>query len=254
MKRIFYVAICAATSFAIISCGNTNTTETTLQQAETNAIDNAISDSIAKAKADSIAKIETMEKAKADSIARAKADSLEKINNPHPDLKLFDLRGPVKSCKTDEFHRNIYKNIVFTPDGSLSSISFKLFNQIHKDSNGFTTHLSGKFYDDDFEEWVKTKVIFVTNNAGKIAKLKKSFNGSIYYNGGDWEELYSYDSNGNLNTITTHGLTDGTETITFSYLEFDKYGNWTKRKFNGRYTQSPGTWGGTETRTITYYK
>ena len=232
MKRFFYVAICAATSFAIISCGNSNTTEATQQQAETNTVDNAI----------------------ADSITKAKTDSLEKINNPHPDLKLFDLRGPVKSCKSDESHRNIYKNIVFTPDGSLSSISFKLFNQIHKDSNGITTHLSGKFYDDDFEEWVKTKVIFITNNDGKIAKLNKSFNGSIYYNGGDWSEIYAYDTDGKLKSITTHGLVEGSEIITFTYLKSDKYGNWTKRKYHGRYTQSQGTWSGTETRTITYYE
>ena len=90
MKKLFYSLICFVTIFAIASCGNSEQEKLRQQQIE---------DSIAKAKADSIAKIQALEKAKADSIARAKADSLEKINNPHPDLKLFDLRGPVKSCK-----------------------------------------------------------------------------------------------------------------------------------------------------------
>ena len=251
MKRFFYVAICAATSFAIISCGNTNTTETTLQQAEANAIDNAISDSIAKAKADSIAKIEAMEKAKADSIAKAKTDSLAKLNNPHPDLKLFDLRGPVKSCTySSENYRIIEGVFNFANDGALLSITRnERYSKTHKDKNNVVSHLTGKKYDDDYSEYINFKVTFIKDSIGRIAKLIR-WNDAF----GDWSEIYAYDTDGKLKSITTHGLVEGSEIITFTYLKSDKYGNWTKRKFNGRYTQAPGTWGGTETRTITYYE
>ena len=250
MKTLLYTLILFIVT-CVVSCSNNE--QNTTSQTENNTDNNVAADSIAKINADSIAKIEAIEKAKADSIAKAKADSLEKINNPHPDLKLFDLRGPVKSCKSDESHRNIYRDITFNPNGSLASISFKLFNKIHKNSNGLTTHLSGKFYDDDFEEWVKTEVKFITDSSGKVIKLRKSFNGSTYYNGGNWDEIYTFDSNGRLSKITTHGLTDGTETISFTYLEFDKYNNWIKRKFQGYYNSKPAALGGIETRTITYY-
>ena len=88
MRHLFYTLICAVAIFSTFSCGNREQEKLRQKQIE---------DSISMAKADSIAKIEAMAKAKADSIAKAKADSLEKINNPHPDLKLFDLRGPVKA-------------------------------------------------------------------------------------------------------------------------------------------------------------
>ena len=112
MRYLFYTLICAVAIFATFSCGNSKQEKLRQQQIE---------DSIAKAKADSIAKIQALEKAKADSIARAKADSLEKINNPHSDLKLFDLRGPVKSCKKGT--KDNYTILNFTELGELSHVT-----------------------------------------------------------------------------------------------------------------------------------
>lgn len=228
MKRFFYVAICAATSFAIISCGNTNTTETTQQQAETNTIDNAIADSIAKAKADSIAKIQAMEKAKADSIAKAKADSLEKINNPHPDLKLFDLRGPVKKVSDQS-------NCVFW--------SFKKDGEIIYD-NDLGVYWSGIDRDKKGRITRLERLEYTYNNNGQVAE--------VYGSGGGQESTkkYSYNANGQVIKTIEQGCGlegDFTTITTYTYQVFDSYGNWTKRTAKTEYGSN------VETRTITYY-
>lgn len=239
MKRFFYVAICAATSFAIISCGNSNTTETTQQQAETNTVDNAIADSIAKAKADSIAKIQAIEKAKADSIAKAKADSLEKINNPHPDLKLFDLRGPVKSCKKGT--NDYYRTLNFAESGELTLTGWNNGKyKIHR-KNGKITELSYNKHDLITGHGYE----FVTDNNGHIKQINSWDQ--------DCSDKYTFQRNDNeLVTKMIHRNECAVDDIYFyttnySDYQFDKYGNWIKRTAKTEY----GT--NVETRTITYY-
>lgn len=243
MKRFFYVAICAATSFAIISCGNSNTTEATQQQAETNTVDNAIADSIAKAKADSIAKIQAIEKAKADSIAKAKADSLEKLNNPHPDLKLFDLRGPVKSCKKGT--KDYYTILNFTESGELTSAnsttdSYQRKYKIHR-KNGKIAEISYNKHDliSGYSD------VFITDNNGHIKEIN-SWDQDCSY-----ENKFQRNENGLITKETIHELCgpddDYYYTTHYSNYQFDKYGNWIKRTAKTEY----GT--NVETRTITYY-
>ena len=241
MKRFFYVAICAATSFAIISCGNSNTTETTQLQAETNTIDNAIADSIAKAKADSIAKIQAIEIAKADSIAKAKADSLEKINNPHSDLKLFDLRGPVKSCKKGT--NDYYRTLNFAESGELTHVtgSNKGKFKIHR-KNGKISKIAYNEHD-LISGWYEE---FTIDNMGRI----KQIDGIDQ----DCSDEYTLQRNDNgLITKMTHRNECAEDDIYFnttnySDYQFDKYGNWIKRTAKTEYGSN------TETRTITYYK
>ena len=240
MKRFFYVAICAATSFAIISCGNSNTTETTQQQAETNVTDNAIADSIAKAKADSIAKIEAIEKAKADSITKAKADSLEKINNPHPDLKLFDLRGPVKSCKKGT--NDYYRTLNFAESGELTHVtgSNKGKFKIHR-KNGKISKIAYNEHD-LISGWDE---VFTTDNMGHIKQT----------DGADQDCSYESKFQRNENGLITKKIVwsgcgeddDDYTTTNYSNYQFDKYGNWIRRTAKTEY----GT--NIETRTITYY-
>ena len=118
MKTLLYTLILFIAT-CVVSCSNNEQNSTT--QTENNTDNNVAADSIAKINTDSIAKIEAIEKAKADSIAKAKADSLEKINNPHSDLKLFDLRGPVKSCKKGT--KDYYTILNFTEFGELSHVT-----------------------------------------------------------------------------------------------------------------------------------
>ena len=235
MKKLFYSLICFVTIFAIASCGNSEQEKLRQQQIE---------DSIAKAKADSIAKIEAIEKAKADSIAKAKADSLEKINNPHPDLKLFDLRGPVKSCKKGT--KDYYTILNFTESGELTSAnsttdSYQHKYKIHR-KNGKIAEISYNKHDliSGYSD------VFITDNNGHIKEINSWDQ--------DCSDKYTFQRNDNeLVTKMIHRNECAVDDIYFyttnySDYQFDKYGNWIKRTAKTEYGSN------TETRTITYYK
>lgn len=235
MKKLFYSLICFVTIFAIASCGNSEQEKLRQQQIE---------DSIAKAKADSIAKIEAIEKAKADSIAKAKADSLEKINNPHPDLKLFDLRGPVKSCKKGT--KDYYTILNFTESGELTSAnsttdSYQHKYKIHR-KNGKIAEISYNKHDliSGYSD------VFITDNNGHIKEINSWDQ--------DCSDKYTFQRNDNeLVTKMIHRNECAVDDIYFyttnySDYQFDKYGNWIKRTAKTEYGST------TETRTITYYK
>ena len=232
MKKLFYSLICFVTIFAIASCGNSEQEKLRQQQIE---------DSIAKVKADSIAKIEAIEKAKADSIARAKADSLEKINNPHPDLKLFDLRGPVKSCKKGT--KDYYTILNFAESGELTSATNSAHrkHKIHR-KNGKITEISYNKHDLITGYGYE----FVIDNNGHIKEINS------------WDQDCSdeYTLQRNEDGLITKKIVwsgcgeddDDYTTTNYSNYQFDKYGNWIRRTAKTEY----GT--NIESRTITYYE
>lgn len=247
MRYLFYTLICAVAIFATFSCGNSKQEKLRQQQIE---------DSIAKVKADSIAKIEAIEKAKADSIARAKADSLEKINNPHPDLKLFNLRGPVNTVHGTGCLGFLKKTLLFSPNGELTSIKIHengISNtKIHHDGKKiskitYTHEATGDIYN--------CYIILRTNNSGHINNV---ICGDDYND--DTNTKYELDPN---NLCVKESFLMKPDMIhivqNYKYIKFDKYGNWTKRnRSGGEYSESmkllnkyPTT---VETRTITYYE
>lgn len=252
MKKLFYSLICFVTIFAIASCGNSEQEKLRQQQIE---------DSIAKAKADSIAKIQALEKAKADSIARAKADSLEKINNPHPDLKLFDLRGPVKSCKGIYIgHQCLKTALQYSPSGELSFVKIHDEGEIskikiHRNNNKATKITYTVRYDEEYDEIYNCYIIFKTNDSGYIQNV---ISGNDFY--GDVNTKIERDNN-YLCIKEFHLITPDMINVVhnYKYLEFDKYGNWIKRsRSGGEYSKSMKLLNSyptsTETRTITYYE
>ena len=232
MRYLFYTLICAVAIFATFSCGNSEQEKLRQQQIE---------DSIAKAKADSIAKIQALEKAKADSIAKAKADSLEKINNPHPDLKLFDLRGPVKSCKKGT--KENYTILNFTELGELSHVTGwnKGKYKIHR-KNGKISKIAYNEHD-LISGWYE---VFTTDNMGHIKQTE----------GADQDCSDESKFQRNEDGLITKKIVwsgcgeddDDYTTTNYSNYQFDKYGNWIRRTAKTEY----GT--NIESRTITYYE
>ena len=231
MRNLFYTLICTVAIFSTFSCGNSEQEKLRQKQIE---------DSIAKVKADSIAKIEAMAKAKADSIAKAKADSLEKINNPHPDLKLFDLRGPVKSCKKGT--NDYYRTLNFAESGELTLTGWNNGKyKIHR-KNGKITELSYNKHDLITGHGYE----FVTDNNGHIKQINSWDQ--------DCSDKYTFQRNDNgLVTKMIHRNECAVDdiyfyTTTYTYQKFDSYGNWIKRTAK---SEESGT--NVETRTITYY-
>lgn len=225
MKTLLYTLILFIAT-CVVSCSNNEQNTTT--QTENNTDNNVAADSIAKINADSIAKIEAIEKAKADSIAKAKADSLEKINNPHPDLKIFDLRGPVKevSDQSNCIFLSFDKNGKIIYDNDLGVY----WSGIDRDKKGRITRLE--------------RLEYTYNNNGQVAE--------VYGSGGGQESTkkYSYNANGQVIKTIEQGCGlegDFTTITTYTYQVFDKYGNWTKRTAKTEYGSN------VETRTITYY-
>ena len=240
MKTLLYTLILFIVT-CVVSCSNNEQNTTT--QTENDTDNNVAADSIAKINTDSIAKIQAMEKAKADSIAKAKADSLEKINNPHPDLKLFDLRGPVKSCKKGT--KDYYTILNFTELGELTSAnsttdSYHRKHKIHR-KNGKIAEISYNKHDliSGYSN------VFITDNNGHIKEINSWDQ--------DCSDEYTLQRNDNgLITKMTHRNECAEDDIYFnttnySDYQFDKYGNWIKRTAKTEY----GT--NVETRTITYY-
>lgn len=166
-----------------------------------------------------------------------KIDSLQKVSLTSNDLTFFELHGPVHSMNNSLFE----KTYVFDQDGNLVTV------------NGYNP-----FTSDGYD-----RVAYRRNNQGQIKSYTEWESGEEYKwsegrvvsseGGGEggYEDktTYSYNEDGTLKSLYVKmtSYIDPSEnenyTVSYTYLEFDEYNNWTKRKSKS----------GTETRTITYF-
>ena len=150
------------------------------------------------------------------------------------ELGIYELRGPVKECKWIKSYETVTYGFDtngkwITKDGQRLTEFYG--NNIKRDSKGRITMLG------DVEE--NTKYHYNAN--GLITKFEQHFMDGRY------EVSYTYNNNGECTKCVNKGSDmEGSfkNTVKFTILERDSYGNWTKRKDNQ---------GGSETRTITYY-
>lgn len=168
---------------------------------------------------------------------RAEVVEVKKYQAGVGELGLFDLRGPVKKCvMRDAFgNKRTYtfdeKGFWKTEDGQ--SLKKKFPDHISRDRDGRITEGAPEEYYAFNYEW---------NTKGLVTSS---------WSTGEFSITYKYDDDGNLTKRILHlepdmGDESGGETITstFTAIEKDKYGNWTKRKDQK---------GKVEERTIEYY-
>lgn len=151
------------------------------------------------------------------------------------ELGLFELRGPVKTCvwKNSEgtaTHGFDRKGMWISENGMKPWAGQE---SVKRDRQGRIVKM-GDSYGEEYES-------FAYHANGLISKRIKKYMDGIFYT------YYYYSSKGEC-TKSVHEFEDmgetGKDTIVYTILSRDSYGNWTKRK-----TQK----GVVETRTITYY-
>lgn len=152
------------------------------------------------------------------------------------ELGIFDLRGPVKECKWKT--ENGTKTYTFDKNGFWLTEDGKSIKEMYH--AGIDRDKNGRIVKGDFEFYDMT---FAYNERGLVTQT--------YCDG--LTNSYTYDEDGyvvkeHVDIAPEMGDDEGVSakqyTLTYTILEKDEIGNWTKRKSSQ----------GTETRTIVYYK
>ncbi len=157
------------------------------------------------------------------------------------ELGLFELRGPVKSCKlTARWGNTITRT--FDEKGMWLTIDGKKISSFY--GHGIKRDDKGRIVSGMMDS-AENKEEYTYNDNGTVAKY------SLAYYDTTEEDEYTYDSDGNL--VSKHVEEGGMEaedpyTETYEVVESDSHGNWTKR------TVTVGGQKSTETRQITYYE
>ncbi len=180
------------------------------------------------------------EQGKAFSFDVASITNRPEISSEYSDVKVFDLRGKVKSCEMVENHSlfSIYKVnqgiLHFTPEGMLV---LNDHDRIKRDDNDRIEEIDDYiFYYDENNRLEKT-VYFISFFMASIID----------------EYSYTYGSKGLVIRIEREEYSEllGDEmsntTFQYEYLQFDSHGNWTERTVTHDGTTE------TEKRMITYY-
>ena len=210
MKRLSPVYSFVFASVVFCSCGNkTNTAAPQAAQDSINA---------AQAAAESKAAAEAL----------WIADSQKLANLETPDLQYMEAKGPVKSITYSEptmryeYSRTGQLVLIdgydpFTGGHQVDMERMSLTRNQNGEINNCTHYESSEDY-----EW-KNGRLTVVDGAGE---------------GYEWRITYEYDDKGLLRAKKgKQGFVDGGEQETvntqYTYLDFDSYGNWTRRKVNG---------------------
>ncbi len=154
------------------------------------------------------------------------APTYKVLNPPVADRGLYDVKGPVKTIKEDK--GGDYPDVVkFTKTGKVSTSKRDITK---RDQTGRLLEL--RTYDKRFSS---------EGSFYGIDTWKYDASGNIiFYQGGHTytdlgpEVKYKYDNNGNIIAESSYFETSGEqriiEAITYKYMAFDEYGNWTKRE------------------------
>lgn len=242
MKKSILQSFCfcfIASTFIIAtaSCGNSKggeTNEDSINQAHIDSINQEKKDSINQAKTDSI---------REDSIRR---------NRVTPDLALFELKGPVKSVDKNFISIAYSGGANFDKDGNITSLTNGA--KFKRTSDGKINRLSSDkiSYNKDSQP-----ISFSWSNSMGEGSSK---NRSCTYTDGKlssyFEKQEGVEGSFHVSKINA----------SYTYLEYDNYGNWTKRRVNivDKNTNENETQDGevtrtlrsnkTQTRVITYYE
>lgn len=195
-----------------------------------------------------------------------------------PDMAYNDVKGPVHTIKTgNDFGYGTYYNdndLVFDIDGTWINIpiwngeekkEFANYNgeKYQKDANGYIIMTHEADYGEG-ESYPITSSIVWENGKIKQRSDKSSSNSTDYYYSSSTDTDYEYDDKGLLikesskrKDSSSWGSNTYSSTKTYSYVDFDEHGNWTKRIVNSKDVYDKGepyTDTRTEERIITYYE
>ena len=231
------------------ACDNAKQQGTETQQQE-QARQDSINKALEQMRQDSINK--AIEQIKLDSI---REDSIRR-NRVTPDLALFELKGPVKSVNKGYIINGTENGASFDRDGNISHLN-KSYNgytyKFKRGQNGLIYKLTS--YDPDADEQAYSKITYDNKNR----PIKNEYYAS--YTGGSYSFSYTGDK---ISLVKFFGGSDYDikSNYTYTYINFDKYGNWTKRKVSIKSTIY--NWDNTvmlsdnnsktQSRKITYYE
>lgn len=211
MKRLFYVSLLALPLF-MVACGNKTQ-------------GGAGTDSAA-----------------VDSDTVAVAEEVENVDVVRGELGLFDLQGPVKSCKLKNKWGSVTRT--FDEQGMWLTHEGKPLSKVYP--NGIQRDEQGRI--------IKGKM----DAAGNGDDYEYNSNGTrkryfFHYGDESTEEVNNYDADGRLVSVKKTEIsfdTDGEPyTEMYEVVATDEHGNWTKRRVKvGSVVED------THTRTITYYE
>ena len=234
----------------ITACNNNSTTS----QSSANSINETfVEDSINKAKADSIKQIkEYQDSVRQDSIRN---DSIIR-NRITPDLALFELKGPVKSVNKGYIAFFTENGANFDKDGNLTSINKSYANDGYKLKRDSKNRIKSIICVED-PSWPHKSSDNIKYNDQNLPiecyTLLLESDGTdkyFYKNGVITSKTAIFSGEGDYG--------NGKSTITYTYLEYDHYGNWTKRKVHDKFKDDfgEGNYNKTsiQTRKIKYYK
>ena len=140
------------------------------------------------------------------------------------DLQMFCLSGPVDSICIimDDAGLEWQNEYTFNSDGFLIEIDGEEVD-CGRDSAGRITSISLiEAAEDDEESYTAIEISLFYDKYGRVVKAEAV--------SGDeqWTQSYTYDTNGRL-TEQRYNMSGDEEVRIYTYLEFDQFGNWTKR-------------------------
>lgn len=193
-----------------------------------------------------------------------KEDNKETVEITTPDLVLFDLQGPVKSCEMEnDFYLFPCDRVEFDPSGVITLVDgidpFTV--KEHNPDDPFDDELEYDWSRDEKGQIVSTAYgltgqDYVWEN-GRIAPSYTGFHEDMIY-----KYDIEYDAKGHVAKQTVHYAIDADpedvewelyRVDEFTYLDFDDHGNWTRCKV--KYQDHEINLDGEEeiTRKILYY-
>ena len=155
--------------------------------------------------------------------------------NAWTDRNTFNLKGPVKAVYKND---NDYATLKFDEEGSLIITEEGCFIERYKNNR---IGCVGPVYNYYFFSYYY--YFFSYNKKGQVSKITHES-----ASGTGETTTYTYNTKGLI--ISKHTSlfeSESTNTTTYTYQKFDKYGNWIKRTAKTKYRTE------IQTRTITYY-
>lgn len=140
------------------------------------------------------------------------------------DLEMFCLKGPVDSvCVVmNDAGLEWQTEFVFDEDGFLVELDGEEFECERGDDGRIRSVALEEMVEDNEELYTTIEMTFEYDDAGRVVKLiSKSADES-------WTQNYRYDDKGRLSKRDYDTLS-GDEVMTYEYVNFDKFGNWTER-------------------------
>lgn len=161
------------------------------------------------------------------------------------DLDMFCLKGPVDSVCIimNDAGLEWQNEFTFDEKGFLVELDGMEIDCKRDSSGKMLSIIVEDAVEDDEDAFTTIEMCLTYDKAGRVVKVTSTSADEI------WTQNYRYDHNGLLKE-RDYDSVDEDEVLTYTYLKFDEYGNWTERKEQLRSMDQTII----QTRNITYRK